>query len=441
MVTSLREEVTIVVVTSFTAACPSTALIEATLSSFAFVPELETCRCIVVADGFVASHRRRTKAGRITAEDAALYVAYIDALRRLVGAAAIPDNEAHAETGASADNAQQRALPRILQNTVVLALETHHGFGWAVKAALESGHVETRQVLVVQHDRCFMRPFDLARAVDCMRADDRVRYLLVPTRSTRNHAETIAGRCKAKLPRIAVNGTQLQQLAFWWDSTHLATRDHYLNFVLAQFCVKRGTFPEDTLGKQMLADVKMNGVGAANKYHAYVWDDFEDRSLEAYGVVGHLNGAHWRAWTDETEKTDEHGAPLHNDRQRHFQRSLAAWRAGADGAAQPDVQMPKEHVPVDEAAEGAAEETAEGEGPFTAEGDGPFTAEGDGAFTAEGDGAFTAEDRRGAVYAPTGAEGSSCHVRTSLHACERLDGQVGHVHMRGRVHVHGECLC
>ena len=47
----LHDEVTIILVTSFTAACPSTALIEATLASFAFVPGLEACRVGSVAGG------------------------------------------------------------------------------------------------------------------------------------------------------------------------------------------------------------------------------------------------------------------------------------------------------------------------------------------------------------------------------------------------------
>ena len=35
----------------------------------------------------------------------------------------------------------------------LLELDSHHGFGWAVKAALESGLVRTRHVLIVQHDK------------------------------------------------------------------------------------------------------------------------------------------------------------------------------------------------------------------------------------------------------------------------------------------------
>ena len=111
-------------------------------------------------------------------------------------------------------------------------------------------------------------------------------------------------------------GAWLQQLAFWWDSTHLARVDHYLNFVFRQRCVRRGTFTEDTLGMQMLAEIKAGGLAAAEPYAAWVWDD-EGRDEECR-VVGHLNGAHWRAWTDEAPED----VPLHNSRQEQFRRMM-----------------------------------------------------------------------------------------------------------------------
>jgi hypothetical protein len=85
-------------------------------------------------------------------EDAAPYVRYIAALRALASAPGAPGAWAHAH---------------------VLELDGHHGFSWAIKAALESGLVRTRHVLIKQHDRSFMRCFDLARAVQVMRADER----------------------------------------------------------------------------------------------------------------------------------------------------------------------------------------------------------------------------------------------------------------------------
>ena len=380
---AVAEEVTVVLVTSYTGACPSTALIEATLSSFAFVPGLEEARTVICADGYVLSSRKRTKVGRLTEEEVQPYELYIDALRHLIaraGADALSSNHAPHEPE------PPRQLPKALRRAVLLPLDGHHGFGWAVKAAIESGLVQTRHILVVQHDRCFMRPFDLARvrltgterhatcewracslfavpmralcsspnmtcvwfrpratwrlsrtsqAVGCMREEPSVRYILVPTRSTRNHAQTVAGKCGAKLPILTVNGARLQQLAFWWDSTHLATVDHYLRFVLTERCVKRGTFPEDTLGNQLLTEVKAHGVAAADRYHAWLWAEPPDDGGGDGGVVGHLNGAHWRAWTgaEAGECVGADGAVIHNSRAHQWERAMATMDAAPSSAA------------------------------------------------------------------------------------------------------------
>ena len=164
---SLADEVTIVLATSFIEACPATNLIEAVVESFGFVPGLDACRLVVVCDGYLLSTHRRTKAGRLIADDEAPYAAYIAALRALAGAPGARGAWAHAS---------------------VLALDGHQGFSWAIKAALESGLVETRHVLVVQHDRSFMRSFDLARAVRVMRADERVRRCRRSSEEFRRHS-------------------------------------------------------------------------------------------------------------------------------------------------------------------------------------------------------------------------------------------------------------
>ena len=324
---SLHDEVTVVLVTSYTPACPSTALIEATLASFAFVPGLTSCRTVIVADGYIAScNSRKTKMGRLTAADAAPYAAYVEALSERV---------VNARGGAAASCG--RPLPEALAHATVLALDSHHGFGWAVKAALNSGLVETPRILVVQHDRAFMRPFDLERAVGCMRADDRIRYLLVPTRSTRNHAQTMWCNHGVRLPRLEVSGVGLLQLAFWWDSTHLATCAHYRDFVLRHPTLRRGCFPEDTVGRQLLAEVKLRGVAAAEPYHAYLWENANESDADNVdgGVVGHLNGAHWRAWAaDAGGPADAAGAaPLHNSRLSHFHKAMAT--LGGEGVVAP----------------------------------------------------------------------------------------------------------
>ena len=48
----------------------------------------------------------------------------------------------------------------------VLSLSDHHGFGFAVKAALN--HITTDYVLVVQHDQEFIAGFDLEALLETM---------------------------------------------------------------------------------------------------------------------------------------------------------------------------------------------------------------------------------------------------------------------------------
>jgi glycosyltransferase involved in cell wall biosynthesis len=117
--------------------------------------------------------------------------------------------------------------------------------------------------------------------------------------------------------------------------------------------VRRGTFTEDTLGKQMLADIKAGGLAAAAPYAAYLWDDEGDGECR---IVGHLNGAHWRAWTDPSPGD----APLHNSRSAHFQRSMEVKAAVGAVVVSGEVEVePREEVEEEEEevkAKGAAAE-------------------------------------------------------------------------------------
>ena len=60
--------------------------------------------------------------------------------------------------------------------THVLSLDGHHGFGFAVKAAL--AEVKTQYVLVVQHDQEFIAGFDLPAVLETMsRHPEIVKYV------------------------------------------------------------------------------------------------------------------------------------------------------------------------------------------------------------------------------------------------------------------------
>ena len=62
----------------------------------------------------------------------------------------------------------------------------------------------------------------------------------------------------------------------------------YRDFVLTQRCVRRGSFPEDTLGKQMLNAIKRDGLAAAAPYAAFLWDDEQRECARSDGRIGSL---------------------------------------------------------------------------------------------------------------------------------------------------------
>jgi hypothetical protein len=87
------------------------------------------------------------------------------------------------------------------KNIQVVQLDQHFGFGLAVREALRL--VETKFVVVVQHDRCFTRMIDFAPILQCMkRHADQVGYVLLPTSSTDNYAHAV----RSKLGHNGIKG-------------------------------------------------------------------------------------------------------------------------------------------------------------------------------------------------------------------------------------------
>lgn len=92
------------------------------------------------------------------------------------------------------------------------------------------------------------------------------------------------GQKKEKKEEHHLCGRRLVALPFWYDSTHLASIDHYLNFVYGwhampgtqyekPFRLKTGDFPEDKLGNAMLAHIRAKGMKVHRVYGCYLLDD------------------------------------------------------------------------------------------------------------------------------------------------------------------------
>jgi hypothetical protein len=75
----------------------------------------------------------------------------------------------------------------------------------------------------------------------------------------------------------------LLPLVYWYDSTHVATADHYRNFVFGPRRLTKGNFIEADLGQQQLRDITTRGMAAHGEYATYLLDT-------PHRVVAHMHG-------------------------------------------------------------------------------------------------------------------------------------------------------
>jgi hypothetical protein len=73
-----------------------------------------------------------------------------------------------------------------------LELSSRHGYGFALKAALQE--VKTKYVIVIQHDRNFMRPAPVREVVNAMEADEEVKYVGILMRSNLMYLEQFVAK-------------------------------------------------------------------------------------------------------------------------------------------------------------------------------------------------------------------------------------------------------
>ena len=269
---------TVVVVTSPNHSNPDTTVLRHVLASFSVVPQLLACRVIIACDGFSpaatqssgplkqrkrpvgaverAVHRR----GELDEHHAAKYRQYRARVRRAVD--------------------ERRGVPWDGEVELVMC-DRWVGFAGAVELALEK--VQTPYVMVVQNDRCFGEGFDLRGVLSAMQENQQLKYVMMPTASTRTYLQYSHQRFKIEpAPLIkSFKGFSICPLYFWYDSTHICSVKHYREWVFARsapgstnrLCgvdMAAGCFIETTLGNYQTALVEKQGWAAHAQFGTWL---------------------------------------------------------------------------------------------------------------------------------------------------------------------------
>lgn len=248
----LSSVVTIVIVTSPTASNPSTEMIDRCMTGvIRSFPGLQCCRIVVACDGVqvivnssvaVSSSNPKVKTKRIfgkcSKECFDRYDQYCRAL-------------------------QARVWLKVDRQT------EWKGFALTLQSALQQ-HVSTPLVMVLPHDyelssTSELASIDIRDLLQEMLASTDINYVGLPNpRSSTiksRHAEALRG-LSARTIQVGHSSERiLEPLAMWKENPHFAKVETYQTFVFSRH-YKRGQFIEDTLGQEMLANIKENGIKA-----------------------------------------------------------------------------------------------------------------------------------------------------------------------------------
>ena len=266
--TSLEDDVSIILITSPSPSNPSTYLIDSTLSSiFNNVQGVNKSKVIIILDGCVVSGSNKMKKGKVTSDAKAKYDSYYDALK-----------------------AKYCGDQFILER-----MEEHKGFALAVKHGLEV--CRTKYAMICQHDRAFQKSFNrLEELMEVMEIHKYIRYIGFPTVNNNRHDETIASRYflgdSLNVPPLKLdmpNNMVLQPLMFWYDSQHLCHVERYKRIYrpyldvsanehmakvfspqdMKDMLLRAGDFIEDRLGqvqRRILHGLQENNAGIGMIY-------------------------------------------------------------------------------------------------------------------------------------------------------------------------------
>lgn len=317
LATEVAGQLTVILTTSPTPSAPSTALIEATLQSYAsHCPTLLRCRFIVVIDTYDRiGPEARLKKGQVTAEvaqDFELYKANVKELM-LLQLQQSPETDRLQQGRGKAEFGHRPIETSYIafltsstadKRVTFVEPDKRLGFGLAVRTALRLA--ETPYVWIQQHDWALAADIPLEPIISIMgdTASDEVgpvKYVCFPSVRMVSYATSahvmdypVLKDLTASLKKDHTSASQpnvkipLTPLFFWHDKPHIASTTHYLTRVFpTRLAIPKGAFIEDTIG-QRARDQMKQGIFA--KWACWLYYPEDGTKL----CLRHLRGRTWR---------------------------------------------------------------------------------------------------------------------------------------------------
>ncbi|RHY78474.1 hypothetical protein B5M09_010257 [Aphanomyces astaci] len=294
MATSLRDLVTVIVTTSAIPSNPSTSVLEDVLTSFSFVPGLNSCDTILTCDGYVLKSTEgesKFKSMRINEDELANYLEY-----------------------------QERAR---------IVFRRHLGYEDAEAGSLHSSTSSTSTIRIGARLRAETtvvsnHPIDLASLCHTMNAHRNIlHYIGFSSRKSLRRTQR-PHPCLPPAPAQTFGPHVLSPLFFWYDKPHVGRTSQYRSFVYGHGRFQTGDFIEDTMGHAMLADLKHRGMSGHADYGTWT---YVNQHMTHEPTLRHRSGRHFRetVFLRSSKKKGKQDVP----------RGMATGDSGHDGARCP----------------------------------------------------------------------------------------------------------
>ena len=183
----LEDLLTIIVTTSPVRSNPSTELLEKVFDTFKYCGDdfAYKCRKIIICDGCRTRDEGTTKKhnndkqsmrnGIVTVDQNQSYLAFKNNLKRLC------------------QECNEPGIPSPFSHTIVHELDVRQGYGFALRYGLREC-VVTPYVIVIQHDRTFMRPTPIADTIRAMWYNSNIKYVGMSMRSNLTMRDQFIGQ-------------------------------------------------------------------------------------------------------------------------------------------------------------------------------------------------------------------------------------------------------